>query len=120
MQQTKLNSIFYNVVKNKPRNVCKRYFTETRCSLQNDKKTYLLAWSPWKICTGISLGLGIRYLCSNGPSFCKAAVNSRIIQRRTNLSDDSSKFDWKRFLEYLWPHRWILIVAVAVSNILMY
>lgn len=68
------------------------------------------------MCTGISLGVGIRLLLNNGSAFCKAASNSRIIQRRPNIHDDSSKFDWKRLLEYLWPHRWILTAAVAVSE----
>ncbi|CAH2042661.1 unnamed protein product, partial [Iphiclides podalirius] len=48
----------------------------------------------------------------NGPVFCKALA-TRTIQRRPNLHDDSAKFDWKRFLEYLIPHKWLLAAAVA-------
>lgn len=70
--------------------------------------------SPWKLCTGVSLGIAAKILLNNGPAYCKAKT-TRLIQRRPNLAEESSKFDWHKFLQYLWPHRWILGAAIAVS-----
>ncbi|XP_068620128.1 mitochondrial potassium channel ATP-binding subunit [Battus philenor] len=100
---------YVNLVKNKPSFIAKRYFTEVQKSSEKSKGFFI--YSPWKLCTGISLGLGLR-VYYNGSVFCKAHV-SRTVQRRPNLHDDSAKFDWKRFLEYLLPHKWLLAAAVA-------
>lgn len=35
------------------------------------------------------------------------------------MNDDSSKFDWKRFFEYLKPHNLLLAAAVAVSKYML-
>lgn len=94
----------------------KRHISDIKSSSENcTKSIFLLKCSPWKICTGISLGVGVKYFLNNGPAFCKALPPSRLIQRRPNIGEDSSKFDWTRFFQYLWPHRWLLGAAVAVS-----
>lgn len=79
------------------------------------KSGFLLVCSPWKLCAGISLGLGARLIYRES-AFCKAQPPSRIIQRRPNVNDDNSKFDWKRLFEYLKPHKWLLVAAVVVST----
>lgn len=90
-----------------------------KCGSEKSAKSELfLICSPWKLCVGVSLGLGARLLY-NGPAFCKAQSPSRIIQRRPNVNDDSSKFDWKRFFEYLKPHNLLLAAAVAVSKYML-
>ncbi|CAG5030067.1 unnamed protein product [Parnassius apollo] len=106
----KSNGHYVNLIKNKPRLGVKRYFSLVKKS--SEKVNSFLICSPWKLCTGISLGLGARLFLGNGSAFCKANL-SRTIQRRPNLHDDSAKFDWKRFLEYLLPHKWLLVAAVA-------
>lgn len=89
----------------------KRYISKN-CT-ENDIKLFQI--SPWKICTGISVGLGARLFLSD-TVFCKAKTHSRIIQRRPNVLDDSGRFDWTKFFEYLKPHKWLLAAAVAVST----
>lgn len=114
----KNNCYFTNLIKNKPSNAIKRYFSEVKkLSDKSTKSNIFLIVSPWKLCTGVSVGLAARLLLENGVAYCKAAENSRIIQRRPNITDDSSKFDWNRFLQYLKPHRWLLVAAVAVSSL---
>ncbi|KPJ10447.1 ATP-binding cassette sub-family B member 8, mitochondrial [Papilio machaon] len=105
----KSNGYFINIVKNKPGFTTKHLFTSAQKS--TEKANTFLIFSPWKLCTGISLGLGARLLYNN-TAFCKANL-TRTIQRRPNLHDDSAKFDWKRFFEYLLPHKWLLAAAVA-------
>ncbi|XP_013162582.1 PREDICTED: ATP-binding cassette sub-family B member 8, mitochondrial-like [Papilio xuthus] len=105
----KSNGYFNSVVKNKPGFTTKHLFSSAQKSTER-ANTFLIC-SPWKLCAGISLGLGARLLY-NGTAFCKANV-TRTIQRRPNLHDDSAKFDWKRFFEYLLPHKWLLAAAVA-------
>ncbi|XP_075981398.1 mitochondrial potassium channel ATP-binding subunit [Anticarsia gemmatalis] len=110
----KTNVYLANIVKNKPSNVVKRYFSEVKPSSEKSTKSgLLLLCSPWKLCTGVSLGLGAKFLLSNGPAYCKAAPNNRIIQRRPNVDEDSAKFDWSKFFAYLKPHKWLLAAAVA-------
>lgn len=112
----KNNCCFTNLMKNKPSNTVKRYFSEVKSSSDKSAKSnILLICSPWKLCTGVSIGLAARLFLDNGLAYCKAAQNTRIIQRRPNITDDSAKFDWNRFVEYLKPHRWLLAAAVAVS-----
>lgn len=114
----KNNCYFTNLIKNKPSNAVKRYFSEVKNSSDKSAKSNIfLICSPWKLCTGVSIGLAARLLLDNGVAYCKAAQNSRIIQRRPNIQDDSAKFDWNRFIEYLKPHRWLLAAAVAVSTL---
>lgn len=114
----KNNCYFTNLIKNKPSNAVKRYFSEVHKSSEKSAKSNIfLIYSPWKLCTGVSIGLAARLLLENGVAYCKAAQNTRIIQRRPNIKDDSAKFDWNRFLEYLKPHRWLLTAAVAVSTL---
>ena len=105
-------------MKSKPSNVVKRYFSEIKTSSEkNAKPGLLLLCSPWKLCTGVSLALGARYLLSNGPAYCKALrPPSRIIQRRPNVDEDTAKFDWETFLSYLRPHYLLLTAAVAVRS----
>lgn len=79
------------------------------------KSGILLLCCPWKLCTGVSLGLAGRLLYNNGPVYCKAVQHSRVIQRRPNVQDDTGKFDWKKLFNYLKPHKWFLIAAVGVS-----
>lgn len=111
---TKSNAIFNNVVKNHPKNVFKRYISESKSTVESNSKSILFfVSSPWKVCAGISIGLGTHYLLRSGPVFCKAVVHSRIIQRKGLLGNDSAKFDWKRLFQYLWPHRWLLAAAIA-------
>lgn len=71
--------------------------------------------SPWKLCTGVSLAIGARYFLYRSPVFCKAVQTSRVIQRRPNFQEDTAKFDWEKLLNYLKPHKWLLIAAVGVS-----
>ncbi|XP_063626535.1 mitochondrial potassium channel ATP-binding subunit [Cydia splendana] len=105
---------FTKLVKENPSNVARRYFSEAKnASEKSSKSGFLLTCSPWKLCTGVSLGLGAKLLLSNGPVLCKAQQNSRIIQRRPNINDDSAKFDWRRLFEYLRPHKWLLVGAIA-------
>nr|ASS36018.1 ABCB8 [Samia ricini] len=111
---SKTNVYFKNIVNNKPSNFIKRYVSEIKTSVDKQgNKSLLLLCSPWKLCTGVSLGICLRYLLYKGPVFCKAAQNTRTIQRRPNLYDDSSKFDWLKLFGYLRPHKWLLIAAVA-------
>ncbi|XP_052743697.1 mitochondrial potassium channel ATP-binding subunit [Bicyclus anynana] len=108
----KSNGYFVNLVQNKPSQAIKRYISNVKTSRGNDASNgLLLLCSPWKLCTGISLGLATRLLYNNYV-YCKA-LPSRVIQRRPNVNEDSAKFDWKRFLEYLLPHKWLLVAAVA-------
>ncbi|XP_059059693.1 mitochondrial potassium channel ATP-binding subunit [Achroia grisella] len=110
---TKGNGPFMNIVKNKPTNVFQRHISDVKKSAENSAKSgVLLVCSPWKLCTGVSIGLAARLLLNNGSVFCKAQ-HSRVIQRRTNIQDDRAKFDWRRFFEYLKPHKWLLAAAVA-------
>ncbi|XP_063830844.1 mitochondrial potassium channel ATP-binding subunit [Ostrinia nubilalis] len=110
----KNSGYFINVLKSKPTNVLKRHISNFKVSTEKSAKcSEFLIFSPWKLCTGISLGLAARVLFKNGPAFCKSSQTSRIVQRRPNVNDDSSKFDWKKLFEYLWPHRWVLAAAVA-------
>nr|XP_032519933.1 mitochondrial potassium channel ATP-binding subunit-like [Danaus plexippus plexippus] len=109
----KSNGYFINIIKNKPSDAVKRYFSNVKNVKETDVKyTLLQLSSPWKLCTGVGLGLAARFLYSNSSVFCKA-LPSRIIQRRPKYNEDSSKFDWKRFWEYLLPHKWLLTAAVA-------
>lgn len=111
---SKTNAIFTNVVKTKPSNLLIRYINQVKPSPDKKVKSAIfLVCSPWKLCTGVSLGLTARLLY-NSPVFCKAN-HTRIIQRRPNIQDDSAKFDWKKLFEYLKPHKWLLAAAVAVS-----
>lgn len=110
-----------NTLKSKPADVFKRHISDVKGAADKSRQSNIfLVCSPWKLCTGISLGLAARVLLSNREALCKAAQNSRIIQRRPNIQDDSAKFDWKKLFEYLWPHRWLLAAAVAVSGIYYY
>ncbi|CAH0713122.1 unnamed protein product, partial [Brenthis ino] len=109
----KSNGHLANIIKNKPSEAVKRYFSNPKTAAEKDVKTSVLLFiSPWKLCTGVSLGLTARLLYNNGIVYCKA-LPSRIIQRRPNIHEDSAKFDWKRFWEYLLPHKWLLAAAVA-------
>lgn len=117
----KNNCYFTNLVKNKPSNAVKRYFSEVKNSSDKSAKSNIfLICSPWKLCTGVSIGLAARLLLDNSVAYCKTAQNRRVIQRRPNIKDDSAKFDWSRFLQYLKPHRWLLAAAVAVSILYYY
>nr|XP_034835276.1 mitochondrial potassium channel ATP-binding subunit-like isoform X2 [Maniola hyperantus] len=108
----KSNGYFINLVKNKPSQAVKQYVSNVKNSAENGvSKGLLLLCSPWKLCSGFSLGLAARLLYNN-TVYCKA-VPSRVIQRRPNINEDSAKFDWKRFWEYLLPHKWLLAAAVA-------
>lgn len=119
MLTAKNSGYFINLLKSKPTDVLKRHISDLKVSTEKSSKcSEFLVLSPWKLGTGISLGLAARVLLSNGPVFCKASQNSRLIQRRPNVEKDSAKFDWKKLFEYLWPHRWILAAAVAVSIVL--
>ncbi|CAK1553064.1 unnamed protein product [Leptosia nina] len=104
----KSNGHYFNLLKSKPSDAVKRYISKN-CS---EKQIKTLQISPWKLCTGISVGLGARLFIGD-TVFCKAQTQSRIIQRRPNVLDDSGQFDWKRFFEYLKPHKWLLVAAVA-------
>ncbi|XP_050352155.1 mitochondrial potassium channel ATP-binding subunit [Nymphalis io] len=106
-------SYFTNFVKNKPSDAVKRYISNVKNSAEKDVKGgVLLLCSPWKLGTGVSLGLAARLFYSSGIVHCKANL-TRVIQRRPNINDDSAKFDWKRFWAYLLPHKWLLAAAVA-------
>ncbi|XP_048483737.1 mitochondrial potassium channel ATP-binding subunit [Plutella xylostella] len=107
---TKSNPVFTNLVNKPTSNVVKRYISNT--VRDTEKSGLLLMCSPWKLCTGVSLGIAAKILLNNGPAYCKAKT-TRLIQRRPNLAEESSKFDWHKFLQYLWPHRWILGAAIA-------
>ncbi|CAG9795526.1 unnamed protein product [Diatraea saccharalis] len=111
---TKNNGIFANLLKNKPSGILKRNFADIKVNAEKSaKNNFFLICSPWKLCSGVSLGLAVRALLSHNQVLCKAVQNSRIIQRRPNVSVDSSKFDWQKLFEYLKPHRWLLAAAVA-------
>ncbi|KAJ8717438.1 hypothetical protein PYW08_005837 [Mythimna loreyi] len=118
----KSNVYFTNVMKSKPSNVVKRYFSEVKTSSEkNAKPGLLLLCSPWKLCTGVSLALGARYLLSSGPAYCKALVaHSRVIQRRPDVDKDTAKFDWEKFFNYLRPHKWLLLAAVASALVVAF
>lgn len=117
---TKSNGYFLNFVKSKPSQVIKRNVSDVQNSVEKGvKSTLLQACSPWKLCTGVSLGLAARLLFNNSSALCKAQ-HSRVIQRRPNVTEDSSKFDWNRFFRYLVPHKWLLLAAVAVSRKSLY
>uniref|UniRef100_A0A2H1VIQ3 Mitochondrial potassium channel ATP-binding subunit n=1 Tax=Spodoptera frugiperda TaxID=7108 RepID=A0A2H1VIQ3_SPOFR len=118
----KSNVYFTNLMKNRPSNVVKRYFSEVKTSSEkNAKPGLLLLCSPWKLCTGVSLALGARYFLSNGPAYCKAhTVPSRVIQRRPNVEEDNAKFDWDKFLSYLQPHKWLLMAAVGSALVVAF
>ncbi|XP_045777785.1 mitochondrial potassium channel ATP-binding subunit isoform X1 [Maniola jurtina] len=108
----KSSGYYVNLVKNKPSQAVKQYVLNVKNSAEKDvSKGLLLLCSPWKLCSGISLGLAARLLYNNSV-YCKA-LPSRVIQRRPNINEDSAKFDWKRFWEYLLPHKWLLAAAVA-------
>lgn len=110
---SKSNIYFVHFAKNKPSDVIKRFASEVKtCSGKSSKSGFLIISSPWKLCTGISLGIAARILWNNGPAYCKLQ-NTRVIQRRPNIQDDSAKFDWKRLFDYLKPHKWLLVAAVA-------
>nr|XP_049700797.1 mitochondrial potassium channel ATP-binding subunit isoform X1 [Helicoverpa armigera]XP_049700798.1 mitochondrial potassium channel ATP-binding subunit isoform X2 [Helicoverpa armigera]WRX06104.1 ABCB9 [Helicoverpa armigera] len=119
---SKANVFCTNIIKNKPSNVVKRYFSEVKPAAEkNAKSDLLLLCSPWKLCTGVSLALGARYFLSNGPAYCKAVVgHSRIIQRRPNVDEDTAKFDWEKFVSYLQPHKWLLVAAVASALVVAF
>ncbi|KAM3959241.1 mitochondrial potassium channel ATP-binding subunit [Aphomia sociella] len=109
----KYNGPFIHFIKSKPTNVLQRHISHMKKVAENGAKSnVLLVCSPWKLCTGVSLGLAARLLLNNGSVFCKAQ-NSRVIQRRPHVEEDSAKFDWRRLLEYLKPHKWLLAAAVA-------
>lgn len=110
------NCYFTNLIKSKPSNAVKRYFSEIKNSDKSAKSNIFLICSPWKLGTGVSIGLAARLFLDNGVAYCKTTQSTRIIQRRPNIKDDSAKFDWNRFIEYLKPHRWLLAAAVAVSS----
>lgn len=113
----KNNVYFTNFAKTKTSNAFKRYFSDVKnCPEKSAKSGILLICSPWKLCTGVSIGLGARLLLYNGPTYCKASQNGRTIQRRPNLNQDTAKFDWWRLLEYLKPHKSLLAAAIAVSK----
>ncbi|XP_072942565.1 mitochondrial potassium channel ATP-binding subunit [Epargyreus clarus] len=107
----KSNGYYLNLVKTKPSQVIKRHISNVQSS-EKVFKLSLLQVCPWKLCTGVSLGLAAR-LFLNNTVLCKAHVPSRIIQRRPNVHDDSGKFDWNKFFRYLVPHKWLLLAAVA-------
>ncbi|KAJ0173957.1 hypothetical protein K1T71_010103 [Dendrolimus kikuchii] len=108
------NVCFAHLIKNKPPNIIQRFASEVKTlSGKSTKSGFLILSSPWKLCTGVSIGLAARLLLNNGPAFCKAHQNSRVIQRRPNIEDDSAKFDWNRLYDYLKPHKWLLVAAVA-------
>ncbi|KAG6458871.1 mitochondrial potassium channel ATP-binding subunit [Manduca sexta] len=111
---SKTNVHLTNLIKNKPSDVVKRFISEVKSPSEKSAKSgLLLLCSPWKLCAGVSLGLGARYFLDNGSAYCKAAHHSRVVQRRPNLQEDSAKFDWEKLLHYLKPHKWLLIAAVA-------
>lgn len=115
---SKSNICFSHLVKSKPPNVIHRFASEIKTlSEKGTKSGFLILSSPWKLCTGVSLGLAARLLLNEGPAYCKAHKNSRVIQRRPNIEDDSAKFDWNRLYDYLKPHKWLLVAAVAVSKL---
>ncbi|XP_039759508.1 mitochondrial potassium channel ATP-binding subunit [Pararge aegeria] len=108
----KSNGYFIKLSQSKPSQAVKRYISHVKTTRQKDVSNgVLLLFSPWKLCTGISLGLAARLLYNN-LVYCKA-LPSRVIQRRPNVNEDSAKFDWKRFWKYLLPHKWLLAAAVA-------
>ncbi|XP_060805633.1 mitochondrial potassium channel ATP-binding subunit [Amyelois transitella] len=111
---SKSNLYITNILKAKPNNVFKRHLSDVKESLENSAKSNsFLICSPWKLCTGIGIGLAARLMYKDSSAFCKAQKNTRVIQRRLNVQDDNAKFDWKRLLEYLKPHKWLLAAAVA-------
>ncbi|XP_053614586.1 mitochondrial potassium channel ATP-binding subunit [Plodia interpunctella] len=111
---SKSNAYITNILKAKPNNVFKRHLSDVKEGLENSAKSnsYLIC-SPWKLCTGVGIGLAARLMYKDSSALCKAQKNTRIIQRRLNIQDDSAKFDWKRLIEYLKPHKWLLAAAVA-------
>ncbi|XP_049876844.1 mitochondrial potassium channel ATP-binding subunit isoform X2 [Pectinophora gossypiella] len=110
----KTNTHFTNLIKSKPSKIVKRYFSEVKnCPEKSAKSNIFLICSPWKLCTGVSVGLAARLLLDNGVAYCKAQSNSRVIQRGSKINDDSAKFDWKRLYLYLKPHKWLLAAAVG-------
>lgn len=114
MLSSKTNFLISNIVKNRPSKIIQRYVSEA--SERGAKSGRNSICSPWKICAGVGAGLGARLLYS-GTVLCKSHPNSRLIQRRAKVADDSSKFDWKKLLEYLRPHKWLLTAAVAVRSL---
>ncbi|XP_045484929.1 mitochondrial potassium channel ATP-binding subunit [Pieris rapae] len=102
------NGHYLNLLKTKPSDAVKRYISKN-CT-ENELKVFQIA--PWKLGTGISVGLCARLFLSD-TVLCKAQTHSRIIQRRPNVLDDTGRFDWSKFLEYLKPHKWLLVAAVA-------
>ncbi|CAB3251091.1 unnamed protein product [Arctia plantaginis] len=112
LSTSKRNVYLTNIIKNNPSNVVKRYISVVKTSKENCTKSgLLLLCSPWKLCTGVSLGLGVKYFISNGSVYCKAAPSSRIVQRR--VQTDNAKFDWHKLFSYLGPHKLLLVAAVA-------
>lgn len=117
----KSNILFENIIKSKPPNVVKRYISEVKITTEKSSKSgLLLLCSPWKLCTGVSIGLSVRYFISNGIAFCKAAPSSRTIQRRLKVNDDSVKFDWNKFYQYIAPHKWLLVAAIAAALVVAF
>lgn len=103
-----------NITKISPPNAVKKCLSVVKTSKETCAKSgLLLLCSPWKLCTGVSLGLGVKYFISNGSVYCKALPSNRIVQRR--VQNDNAKFDWHKFFSYLGPHKLLLFAAVAVS-----
>ncbi|XP_041984555.1 mitochondrial potassium channel ATP-binding subunit [Aricia agestis] len=101
---------FINLIKTKSSNELKNHVYS---NFKNTSEKFGILCSPWKICTGISIGLSSHLLINNYTALCKAQTHSRVIQRRPNVHEDSAKFDWRRFFDYLKPHKWLLAAAVA-------
>lgn len=110
---SKSNKYFTNIVKNKPSDTLNRYISQLKTRGKSSKSGESLPCSPWKLCTGVSLAIGARYFLYRSPVFCKAVQTSRVIQRRPNFQEDTAKFDWEKLLNYLKPHKWLLIAAVG-------
>lgn len=65
-----------------------------------------------KISLGLASGSLVKVYCQKWV-FCQEKVTATRLAGYKALNDDHLKFDWKKFWEYLRPHIWYLIAAIA-------
>lgn len=67
-----------------------------------------------KISLGLASGSLVKVYCQKW-AFCQEKTTATRLAGYKASKDDHLKFDWKKFWQYLRPHIWYLIAAIAVS-----
>lgn len=67
-----------------------------------------------KISLGLASGSLVKVYCQKWV-FCEEKATAIRLVGYKAFKDDHLKFDWKKFWEYLRPHIWYMIAAIAVS-----